>query len=145
MRALLLALSLLAFGVAPALAQQKPKDKLVEEDAAKGSGEDAAGIMVRTLPFKDGQTLRYFSPDGRYEGYAQRRRLTIRFFDEIGNFVGKAERVSQAATLYYAADGTYIGRRVHQKMTLNASATNKAGNKGFLENTKPMGQPDDVQ
>jgi hypothetical protein len=109
----------------------------------------ALELMSRTLPFKNGQTLRYYNGDGEVVGSARRQRLTIRFYDVEGNYLGRAERVSQAATNYYGADGRYLGRRLHKKQTLSTHATTEAkdtydsGAKGFHETTKPMGQPGD--
>ena len=133
--ALLLPLFLFA-AAAPAGAQQA-KDKIQQnEDAANTDAAQEAGwIMTRTLPFRDGQTLRYFDPDGKYIGRADRRRLTIYFYDDQGIRVGKAKRVSQERTRYYAEDGTYLGDRLHKKMTL--ATTNH--DKGFVQPYRPEG------
>jgi hypothetical protein len=147
MRTPLLVLALLlagALAAEPALAQKRDnKDKVTEdEDAAgKGSAEDAAGIMRQPLPFKEVQTLRYYGPNRELQGWAERRHHSIRFFDAKGQFIGRAERVSQRLTLYYAPDGSLIGRRVQQKMTVANTATYQPPNKGFLE---PVGPPQEA-
>jgi hypothetical protein len=139
MRTLSLSLVLLlaaALAAEPALAQKHgPKDKVTEDEAAAGKGntEDAAGIMKLALPFKEVQTLRYLNGDGEYQGYAIRRHRTIRFYDASGTFIGKAERMTQRLTLYYAPDGTLIGRRLHQKMTVANTATYPKPGRGFLD------------
>ncbi len=79
--------------------------------------------MDRILPFRDGQTLRYYSGNGVFEGYARRRRLTIQFYDVKGTLIGRAERVSQAATQYFAADGSYLGRRINQRLVTAPAVT----------------------
>jgi hypothetical protein len=136
MKTLPVALSLaLAFGLAadPALAQKRDKDKITENEQPSNpdAANDAAGIMKRALPFKEVQTLKYFSGDGKFEGTAVRRHHTIRFYDPEGALIGKAERVTQRQTNYYAADGTFIGRRMQQKMTMANTATTAEG-KGFI-------------
>jgi hypothetical protein len=146
--ALLAALFLLA---APATAQQKlgNGDRVQQDEGAGDADEQAAALdlMSRTLPFKNGQILRYYDGEGDLVGTARRRRLTIRFFDADGKYLGHAERVSQAATNYYDADGRYLGRRLHKKQTLSTHATAEtkdsydSGAKGFHETTKPQGQP----
>jgi hypothetical protein len=158
---LLAFLAVLVLAAAPALAQDagaaSPKlrngDKLQQDDTMVDRDEQAMArdLMARTLPFKNGQTLSYYSGDGDLVGTARRSRLTIRFYDAQGNLIGRAERVSQAATNYYGADGRYLGRRLHKKQTLNTHVTyddkggNDLGAKGFHETTKPMGQPGDEE
>lgn len=119
----------------PAPAQQQPadqravlpppskNDRLELQEPETQAAEDAAQIMDRTLPFRDGQTLRYFSGDGVLEGYARRQRLTIRFYDANDKFIGKAERVSQTATQYFAADGSFLGRRINQRLVTVPAVT----------------------
>jgi hypothetical protein len=152
---LLAILAVLLLAAAPAVAQEKARngDKLQQDDTV-GDRDEAAmarDLMARTLPFKNGQTLRYYDGDGDLVGTARRVRLTIRFFDPEGNLIGRAERVSQAATNYYGPDGRYLGRRLHKKQTTNAQATYDpkgnydSGAKGFHETTKPMGQPGDEE
>jgi hypothetical protein len=147
MRKLSLSLVLLlaaALAAAPAHAQKRePKDKVTEDEAASGKGntEDAAGIMKLALPFKEVQTLRYLSPAGEYQGYAIRRHRTIRFYDAQGKFIGKAERMTQRLTLYYAPDGTPIGRRLHQKMTVANTATYAPPGRGFLDAAPEADRP----
>ncbi len=139
----------LAFLLAAALAlpadaqKREDKDKVMqnEEPSNPSSAEDAGEIMKRALPFKEVQTLRYFSPNGEYQGYAVRRHHTIRFYDPDGKFIGKAERVTQRATNYYAPDGTYIGRRLRQKMTLANTSTFNPGARGFLEDPGDLTKP----
>jgi hypothetical protein len=150
--AILAALCLLA---APALAQDQGKarngDRLQQDQNLDDADEAAMAqdLMARTLPFKSGQTLRYYNGEGDVVGTARRDRLTIRFYDADGNFIGRAQRVSQAATTYYGPDGRYLGRRLHKKQTLGTHATAEtkdnydSGAKGFHETTKPQGQPDD--
>jgi hypothetical protein len=154
-------LAALLLAAAPALAQQaappdaaaaagnaRKVDKIQPDDAIDLDDAAAArDLMERTLPFKNGQVLRYLDGDGDLVGTARRTRLTIRFYDADGDLVGRAERVSQAVTKYYAADGRYLGRRVHKKQTTRAQVTYdpKGGydssDKGFQSSTKPMGQP----
>jgi len=115
-------------------------DTLTDRDAAAA----AVDIMSRTLPFKHGQTLRYYNEKGELQGYAQRTRLTIRFYDPDGALVGRAVRISQGATAYYDADGRYLGRRYHKKQTTRSRVTTvNSGAKGFRESTRPVGQPGD--
>jgi hypothetical protein len=137
MRPLLLALSLVlgtALVAAPAHAQKRDKDKVIENFSPDDADAlDAAGIMRRALPFKQTQTVRYFSGDGKFEGYASRNHRTIRFYDASGTYVGRAERVTQALTNYYTPDGKFIGRRTKQKMTTANTATFELGAKGFLD------------
>jgi hypothetical protein len=119
MRTFLLALGLLI--AVPALGQDIDKrtgDVIQRDHGDPGAQEDFGRIMDRTLPFKDGQLLRYFNEKGQFDLYAKRQRLTIRFYEPDGTFVGRAERVSQAATNYYAPDGQYLGRRLHKKQTM---------------------------
>ena len=54
---------------------------------------------------------------------ARRHRLTIRFYDADGTLIGRAERVSQAATQYFAADGSYLGRRINQRLVTAPAVT----------------------
>jgi len=132
---LLLAVALAgcSLSLAPALAQKQDKDKLIENaDPSNPDNADLAeAIMKRTLPFKEQQTLRYFSGDGRFEGYAVRRHHTIRFYDPDGVLIGRAERVTQQLTNYYAPDGAFLGRRISQKMTMASTARSSEG-KGFI-------------
>jgi hypothetical protein len=114
----------------PALAQNQwapmepsKHDRLEQQDPQTQAAEDAAKIMDMTLPFRDGQTLRYFAGDGTPEGYARRRQLTIWFYDNNDILIGRAERVSQAATQYFAADGSYLGRRINQRLVTAPSVT----------------------
>jgi hypothetical protein len=128
----------------PAAAQKRDdKSKVLqnEEPTNPSSADDAGEIMKRALPFKEVQTLRYFSPSGEYQGYAVRRHHTIRFYDPAGTFIGKAQRVTQRATNYYAPDGTYLGRRTQQKMTVANTATFNPGAKGFLEDPGDLTKP----
>ena len=123
MRTFMLALGLLL--AVPAFAQDRQVDKrtgdLIQRDSgAPAAQEDYGRIMDRILPFKDGQTLRYFNEKGEFDLYAKRQRLTIRFYEPDGTYVGRAERVSQAATAYYAPDGAYLGRRLHKKQTMKS-------------------------
>ena len=118
MRTFSLALGLLI--AVPALGQDIDKrtgDVIQRDQGDPGAQEDFGRIMDRTLPFKDGQLLRYFNEKGEFDLYAKRQRLTIRFYEPDGTFVGRAERVSQTATNYYAPDGQYLGRRLHKKQT----------------------------
>ena len=118
MRTFLLALGLLI--AAPTLGQDIDRNTgdLIQRDEGNPAGqEDFGRIMDRTLPFKDGQMLRYFNEKGEFDLYAKRQRLTIRFYEPDGTFVGRAERVSQAATRYYDPNGRYLGRRLHKKQT----------------------------
>jgi hypothetical protein len=137
MRKTLLLVTLLiagVFAVDPALGQQRrDKDKVLEnaEPMKPDAADEAQGIMRRTLPYKPSQTLKYFGGDGKYEGYAVRKHNTIRFYDPEGTFVGKAERVTQRLTTYYAADGTFLGRRMQQRMTMANTATTSK-DKGFI-------------
>jgi len=128
--ALLAGLSLAA---APAVAQKPDKDKLIEnsDPSNPDNAELADAIMRRTLPFKEAQTLKYFTGDGRFDGYAVRRHHTIRFYDPDGTLIGRAERVTQQLTNYYAPDGAFLGRRVSQKMTMASTARSSEG-KGFI-------------
>ncbi|MBV8649961.1 MAG: hypothetical protein JO255_00755 [Alphaproteobacteria bacterium] len=100
-------------------------DRIEKEDSdtETPAQEDAGRIMERTLPLRDGQTLRYYSGDGVLEGWARRRRLTITFYNADGTPIGRAERVSQAATRYFAADGTYLGRRLNQRLATAPAVT----------------------
>jgi YD repeat-containing protein len=152
---LLATLAVLSLLAVPAVAQEKASngDRL-QQDRSMTDPDEAAmarDLMARTLPFKNGQTLRYYDGDGDLVGTARRSRLTIRFYDPDGNLVGRAERVSQAATNYYDAGGRYLGRRLHKKQTLGTHATAEtkdnydSGAKGFHETTKPQGQPGDDQ
>jgi len=128
----LLLLVSLAVAPLPAWAQQSRDQITRDEDAAKtDEGQEAGWVMERPLPFKDGQTLRYFDPDGTYVGYAERHRLTIYFYDAEGLYVGKAKRVSQQLTRYYTQDGDPLGERRHKKMTLANTTNNK--DKGFIQ------------
>jgi hypothetical protein len=131
MRFAVLLLPFLLLGISPPACAQQAKDKIIQnEDAANSDAEQESGwIMNRALPFKDGQTLRYYDPDGTYVGYAERHRLTIYFYDDKGFPVGKAKRLSQAKTRYYAPDGTTLGDRMHKKMTL----ANTSHDKGFIQ------------
>jgi hypothetical protein len=137
MRPLFLALSLVlgtALAAAPAHAQKRDKDKIIEEFSPDDpNAADAAGIMKRALPFKEIQTLRYYSGDGKFEGYAQRNHHTIRFYDADGTFLGRAERVTQALTNYYTPDGDFLGRRIRQKMTMANTTTFDLGARGFID------------
>jgi hypothetical protein len=107
--------------------QGKPgkTDRIEKEDSdtETQAQQDAAQIMDRTLPFRDGQTLRYYSGDGVLEGWARRRELTITFYDANGTLIGRAKRVSQAATQYFAADGSYLGRRINQRLATAPAVT----------------------
>lgn len=132
---------LLALAAAPAGAQERDRLEVERYPINPQAAEDAGTILERTLPFRDGQILRYYTGDGRYDGYARRRALTIRFYDADGAYLGRAERVSQKATVYYAADGTYLGRRLNRKLTLKTRADVKPAARGFLESTEPAGQP----
>jgi hypothetical protein len=134
-----------AFVAEPALAQKQDKDKILQntEPTNPEAADEAQGIMRRTLPFKPVQTLKYFSGKGEYEGYAVRRHNTIRFYDPQGNLVGKAERVTQRLTTYYAPDGTFLGRRTSQKMTTAGTATSADG-KGFV-NLYELKRPNEEQ
>lgn len=127
----LLCLALASVWLVPAAAQETPRkhDRVEKTDPESPAEADAAQIMDRTLPFLDGQTLRYYDGKGELEGYARRRRLTIRFYDANGVFIGRAERVTQAATHYYAADGSYLGRRINQRLVTAPVVTNY--NHGF--------------
>jgi hypothetical protein len=147
MRALVI-LAALILAAGPVAAQEKLRDgdKLQQEiNPDRDAAEAARDLMTRTLPFKDGQVLRYYNGKGEIQGFARRNRLTIRFYESDGTYVGRAERVSQSATAYYDADGRYMGRRLHTKQTTRARTTNdsdyESGSKGFRETTKPMGQP----
>jgi hypothetical protein len=147
MRALAI-LAALVLAASPVAAQEKLKDgdKLQQElNPDRDAAEAARDLMTRTLPFKDGQVLRYYNGEGEIQGFARRHRLTIRFYEPDGTFVGRAVRISQSATAYYDADGRYIGRRLHAKQTTRERTTNESGyesgSKGFRETTKPMGQP----
>ena len=137
MRSLLLALSLVlgtALVAMPAHAQSRGKDKVIENFSPDDpDAVDAAGIMRRALPFKETQTVRYFSGDGKFEGYAERRHRTIRFYDADGTYLGRAERITQALTNYYTPDGQFIGRRIKQKMTMANTSTFDLGAKGFID------------
>ncbi|HEY0524894.1 MAG TPA: hypothetical protein VGD08_15990 [Stellaceae bacterium] len=108
------------------------QDHIVPEQdpGSPGAADDAGGIMNRPLPFRDGQRLRYIAGDGTYQGYAERQRLTIRFYDADGKYLGRAQRVSQVRTDYYAPDGTFIGHRYHQVMTTRP-VRNTGGDHGF--------------
>jgi hypothetical protein len=153
-------LAVLLLAAAPALAQQaappdaagasgaRKADKIQPDDSV--DLDDAAmarDLMERTLPFKNGQVLRYYDGEGELVGTARRTRLTIRFYDPAGDLIGRAERVSQAVTKYYGADGRYLGRRVHKKQTTRGQVTYDpkgsydSSDKGFHSITKPMGQP----
>lgn len=152
-----LAAFLLVLATAPGFAQQSQSpsptarngDRLVPDDTMRDRDEleTARDLMERTLPFKHGQTLRYYNGDGELVGTARRTRLTIRFYDPDGKLIGRAERVSQAATNYYGPDGRYLGRRLHKKQTTRSHVTYDQADsldssaKGFREETKPMGQP----
>jgi hypothetical protein len=128
-----LVLTLARFDVA--LAQQRTQDdargkpgktdrvEKEDSDTETQAQQDAAQIMDRTLPFRDGQTLRYYSGDGALEGWARRHQLTITFYDADGTFIGRAKRVSQAATQYFAADGSYLGRRINQRLATAPAVT----------------------
>jgi hypothetical protein len=140
--AILAALLLLA---GPAAAQEKLKsgDRLHQDDTVvdRDLRQTARDLMSRTLPLKDGQTVRYLNGEGELEGFARRKRLTIRFYEPDGTFLGRAERISQEATTYYDADGRYLGRRLHKKQTTQTRVSSESGAKGFSTDTKPMGQP----
>jgi hypothetical protein len=107
--------------------QTKPgkTDRVEKEDSdtETPAQADAAQIMDRTLPLRDGQTLRYYSGDGVLEGWARRRQLTITFYNADGTLIGRARRVSQAATQYFAADGSYLGRRINQRLVTAPAVT----------------------
>jgi hypothetical protein len=128
-----LALSMIRFDPAQAQNQlnqdpaplKKKTDQVEREDSdtETPAQQDAAHIMEWTLPFRDGQMLRYYSGDGVLEGWARRRRLTIQFYDANGTFIGRAVRVSQAATQYFAADGSYLGRRINQRLATAPAVT----------------------
>jgi opacity protein-like surface antigen len=118
--------ALLALGLAVAVALSsaaaetaaRPADRIELENP--GGSDEAAAIqdfMQRSLPYKDGQVLNYISPKGDTDGYAVRHHLTIQFFDDTGRYLGRAVRVSQRTTRYFAADGTYLGQRINQMMT----------------------------
>lgn len=152
-----LAAFLLVLAAAPAFSQvalppsptARNGDRLLPDDTMRDRDEleTARDLMARTLPFKHGQTLRYYNGDGELVGTARRNRLTIRFYDPDGALIGRAERVSQAATNYYGPDGRYLGRRLHKKQTTRSHVTYDqpdsldSSAKGFREATKPMGQP----
>jgi hypothetical protein len=128
LRLLVLALVALPLASAPAGAQQRlqPDRGVKIRPAVPESEQDQADpghIMRRVLPFIDGQTMRYYNPDRQLEGYARRRGLTIRFYDAQDNYLGRAQRVSQEMTRYYAADGTYLGRRINQKQATASHVT----------------------
>jgi hypothetical protein len=121
MRTFLLALGLLI--AVPALGQDIDKrtgDLIQRDEENSAAQEDFGRIMNRTLPFKDGQLLRYFNEKGEFDLYAKRQRLTIRFYEPDGTYLGRAERVSQAATTYYDPEGRYLGRRLHKKQTMKS-------------------------
>lgn len=142
-----LAVVLLAAMPASAQTRLDNGDKVFQDDGItdRTEAETARDLMSRTLPFKHGQTLRYYDETGEMQGYARRHRLTIRFYDPDGTLVGRAERVSQKATNYYDADNRYIGRRYHRKQTTKTLVTTDSASKGFRENTKPVGQPGDIE
>jgi hypothetical protein len=148
MRLLAILAAILLLGAAPAPAQVRldDGDRLFQDDAIgdRDLAATARDLMARTLPFKHGQTLRYYDEEGDLQGYARRHRLTIRFYEPDGTLVGRAERMSQAATSYYAADGRYLGRRLHKKQTAKTRVVEDSGAKGFRETTKPTGQPGDL-
>jgi hypothetical protein len=132
----LLALLLAApLGAARAQNQPKTTDQVETEDPQTTAAEDAQIIMTRSLPFLDGQVVRYFSDKGEFEGEARRRGLVIRFYDPSGVYLGRAQRVTQAVTAYYAADGGYLGQRVNQRLVLKRAVTtsNAPDNHGFAE------------
>jgi hypothetical protein len=135
----LLGLVLALLWLDPAAAQQPRKtDKLETEEPQTDAAANAAQIMDRTLPFLDGQTLRYYTGKGELDGFARRRHLTIQFYDANGVLIGRAERVSQAATTYYAADGSYLGRRTNRRMVTAPAVT--VNDHGFKTDDVP-GQP----
>jgi hypothetical protein len=120
----LLGLALALQWLDPAAAQQPRKtDKVETEEPQSNAAANAAQIMDRTLPFLDGQTLRYYTGKGELDGFARRHHLTIEFYDAKGVRIGHAQRVSQAATTYYAADGSYLGRRTNRRMVTAPTVT----------------------
>jgi hypothetical protein len=142
---LLLAALCLVAGPAPAQVMLEDGDRLHQEYLRDPeAAETVRLLMARTLPFKHGQTLRYYNEDGELEGYARRHRLTIRFYEPDGTPAGRAERISQRATIYYDAQGDYLGRRAHQKQTTRSHVVEDSGSKGFREYTQPTGQPGDI-
>jgi hypothetical protein len=143
--ACLAVLILVASLPASAQVQLKQGDKVFQDEGItdREEAETARDLMSRTLPFKHGQTLRYYNEEGEMQGYARRHRLTIRFYEPDGTLVGRAERISQAATNYYDAENRYLGRRYHRKQTAKTQVTTDSAAKGFRENTKPVGQPGD--
>jgi hypothetical protein len=120
MRAITLAFvaSLLAFPAAGQNAVDRyTGDRLQQDSGNPGQLEEYGMWMNRQLPLKHGQIVHYYDDQGEYEGYARRFNRTIRFYDPDGFLAGRAERVSQSATTYYAPNGTYLGRRLHTKLT----------------------------
>jgi hypothetical protein len=93
---------------------RQPPDRLEVDPNAPQTRSLA--IMDRPLPFRDGQTLRYYDDQGQLTGYARRNKLTIHFYDAQDHALGRAQRVSQIATLYYDTNGTYLGRRLNRKL-----------------------------
>jgi hypothetical protein len=163
MRKLFLVMTIAVLGVTgPALAQDYAKQRLAPE-AKPGQSPDQvtrspaeeeqqlqhpeARVMEWALPFLDGQTLRYFSAEGALEGTARRHRLAIEFYDAEGKLIARARRVSQAATVYYSPDGTYLGRKLNRRLVTQQVVTNygQGDNHGFLQLPKPPGEDDNNQ
>ena len=160
MRRLILSIAVAALGLTgPALAQdyvnkrQAPEAQPGENpDQAPPASSEAellqqhpeARVMDWALPFLDGQTLRYFSAKGALEGSARRHRLTIEFYDADGNFIARAKRITQAATVYYSADGSYLGRKLNRRLVTQQVVTNYGmpSARGFLEPPKPQADDD---
>ena len=160
MRRRILSIAVAALGLAgPALAQDYAKQRMAPE-ARPGENPDQATqprseeellqqhpearVMDWALPFLDGQTLRYFSAKGALQGTARRHRLIIEFYDADGKYLARAKRISQAATVYYSPDGTYLGRKLNRRLVTQQVVTNYGtpGARGFLEPPKPQADDD---
>ena len=156
MRRLILSIAVAALGLTgPALAQDYLNKRMMPEaqpgenpdQAPRAPSEDEllqqhpeARVMDWALPFLDGQTLRYFSAKGALEGTARRHRLIIEFYDADGRYLARAKRISQAATVYYSPDGTYLGRKLNRRLVTQQVVTNYGtpGARGFLDPPKPQ-------
>lgn len=75
-------------------------------------------FMELTLPYVDYQVVHYKDArTGEELGTAKRLGLRITFRNAQGDYIGKAERRSQAKTAYFDSEGNFLGIRVYQLQT----------------------------